>query len=111
MRALMPTGEKAQQALARQQNSPAAAKFHLSRRKPENCCRLRLFSNLYQHCEPRLGAGVIVALESQGRSTMPSTRSGGSKRGFAAMDPAKQREIASKGGKASHGGGRKSSAR
>jgi len=25
------------------------------------------------------------------------------------MDPAKQREIASKGGKASHGGGRKSS--
>ena len=34
-------------------------------------------------------------------------RSGGSKRGFAAMDPQKQREIASKGGKASHGGGRK----
>jgi len=33
----------------------------------------------------------------------------GSKRGFAAMDPAKQREIASKGGKASHGGGRKAS--
>lgn len=30
-------------------------------------------------------------------------------RGFAAMDPAKQREIASKGGKASHGGGRKPS--
>jgi general stress protein YciG len=30
-----------------------------------------------------------------------------SKRGFAAMDPAKQREIASKGGKASHGGGRR----
>ena len=40
---------------------------------------------------------------------MPTKRSGGSKRGFAAMDPAKQREIASKGGKASHGGGRKSS--
>ena len=38
---------------------------------------------------------------------MASTRSGASKRGFAAMDPAKQREIASKGGKASHGGGRK----
>lgn len=34
---------------------------------------------------------------------------GGSKRGFAAMDPAKQREIASKGGRASHGGGRRSS--
>jgi general stress protein YciG len=40
---------------------------------------------------------------------MATNRSGGSKRGFAAMDPAKQREIASKGGKASHGGGRKSS--
>jgi general stress protein YciG len=39
---------------------------------------------------------------------MAPSRSGGSKRGFAAMDPAKQREIASKGGKASHGGGRKS---
>jgi general stress protein YciG len=34
--------------------------------------------------------------------------SGGAKRGFAAMSPEKQREIASKGGKASHGGGRKS---
>jgi general stress protein YciG len=31
----------------------------------------------------------------------------GAKRGFAAMSPEKQREIASKGGKASHGGGRK----
>ena len=41
---------------------------------------------------------------------MAATKSGGSKRGFAAMDPAKQREIASKGGKASHGGGRKASA-
>ena len=41
---------------------------------------------------------------------MPSRKSGGaSKRGFAAMDPVKQREIASKGGKASHGGGRRSS--
>jgi general stress protein YciG len=29
-----------------------------------------------------------------------------SKRGFASMDEKKQREIASKGGKASHGGGR-----
>jgi general stress protein YciG len=42
-----------------------------------------------------------------GDHDMATTRSGGSKRGFAAMDPAKQREIASKGGKASHGGGRK----
>jgi general stress protein YciG len=40
---------------------------------------------------------------------MPTSKSGGSKRGFAAMDPAKQREIASKGGKASHGGGRRPS--
>jgi general stress protein YciG len=39
---------------------------------------------------------------------MTTGRSRGSKRGFAAMDPARQREIASKGGKASHGGGRKS---
>ena len=38
---------------------------------------------------------------------MAVTKSGGSKRGFAAMDPAKQREIASKGGRASHGGGRR----
>jgi len=45
--------------------------------------------------------------DSQGRKSMPTMKSGGSKRGFAAMDPAKQREIASKGGKASHGGGRK----
>jgi general stress protein YciG len=44
-----------------------------------------------------------------GRKQMAATKSGGSKRGFAAMDPAKQREIASKGGKASHGGGRKAS--
>jgi general stress protein YciG len=45
----------------------------------------------------------------QQRSKHMATKSGGSKRGFAAMDPAKQREIASKGGKASHGGGRKAS--
>lgn len=38
-----------------------------------------------------------------------SNASGGSKRGFAAMSPEKQREIASKGGKASHGGGRRPS--
>ena len=39
---------------------------------------------------------------------MAESKSGGrSKRGFAAMDPAKQREIASKGGRASHGGGRR----
>ncbi len=38
---------------------------------------------------------------------MPTRKTGAAKRGFAAMDPAKQREIASKGGKASHGGGRR----
>jgi general stress protein YciG len=41
---------------------------------------------------------------------MPNSKSGGStgaKRGFAAMSAEKQREIASKGGKASHGGGRR----
>jgi len=41
---------------------------------------------------------------------MPSSKSGGlsgAKRGFAAMSAEKQREIASMGGKASHGGGRK----
>lgn len=32
---------------------------------------------------------------------------GKSKRGFAAMDKAKQREIAAKGGRASHSGGRR----
>ncbi|GBF07953.1 stress-induced acidophilic repeat motif-containing protein [Deinococcus aerius] len=32
-------------------------------------------------------------------------RSGGSARGFARMDPARQREIASKGGKAAHASG------
>lgn len=37
-----------------------------------------------------------------------SGSSGGSKRGFAAMSAEKQREIASKGGRASHGGGRPS---
>jgi general stress protein YciG len=49
----------------------------------------------------------VAEQQSTRRETMP--KSGSSKRGFAAMDPAKQREIASKGGKASHGGGRKSS--
>ncbi|HET9811668.1 MAG TPA: KGG domain-containing protein [Sphingomicrobium sp.] len=38
---------------------------------------------------------------------MANMKSGGSKRGFAAMSPEKQREIAAKGGRASHGGGRR----
>jgi general stress protein YciG len=36
---------------------------------------------------------------------MANSKSGSSKRGFAAMSPEKQREIAAKGGRASHGGG------
>ena len=36
---------------------------------------------------------------------MATTNEGRSKRGFAAMSPEKQREIAAKGGRASHGGG------
>jgi general stress protein YciG len=44
---------------------------------------------------------------SGGVFEMPQGKGGGSsKRGFAAMSKEKQREIASKGGKASHGGGR-----
>jgi len=41
-------------------------------------------------------------------SNMPESgkKQNTSNRGFASMDEAKQREIASKGGKASHGGGR-----
>ena len=44
--------------------------------------------------------------DSVAASNGKQSASGGSKRGFAAMSPEKQREIASKGGKASHGGGR-----
>jgi general stress protein YciG len=38
---------------------------------------------------------------------MADRKAGASKRGFAAMSPEKQREIAAKGGRASHGGGRR----
>jgi uncharacterized protein len=67
------------------------------------------FPNLYQDGELRCGkqrwrSGIV-----ERRTSMAASKTGASKRGFAAMDPAKQREIASKGGKASHGGGRKSS--
>jgi general stress protein YciG len=71
-----------------------------------------LFPHLHQHCELQEKARVAAAPNNgvqPGRKRMATTKSGGSKRGFAAMDPAKQREIASKGGKAGHGGGRKSS--
>jgi general stress protein YciG len=40
------------------------------------------------------------------RSTQSSTQGNTSKRGFASMDPAEQRRIASEGGKASHASGR-----
>jgi hypothetical protein len=55
----------------------------------------------------RMAGTAFSRRHSNRRRAMAATKSGGSKRGFAAMDPAKQREIASKGGKASHGGGRK----
>jgi len=38
---------------------------------------------------------------------MANVKIRGSKRGFAAMSPENQREIAAKGGRASHGGGRR----
>jgi general stress protein YciG len=57
----------------------------------------------------RLFETALAGCQTKRRLSMATTTTGGSKRGFAAMDPAKQREIASKGGKASHGGGRKAS--
>ena len=42
---------------------------------------------------------------------MPNIGSSSSKRGFAAMSTEKQREIAKKGGEASHGGGRSAGGR
>jgi uncharacterized protein len=93
--------------LVRSQNPQAKTKF----RRCNKSSVLRsiatlstVVSNLDQQCEPRPVQSVARA-QSTRRKTMP--KSGSSKRGFAAMDPAKQREIASKGGKASHGGGRK----
>lgn len=51
--------------------------------------------------------GDQAAHEEQKESAKPAKTP--SRRGFAAMDKEKQRMIASKGGKASHGGGRKPS--
>lgn len=39
------------------------------------------------------------------KNSVPGFRAGTSRRGFAGMDPAKQKEIASKGGKAAHAAG------
>jgi general stress protein YciG len=70
-------------------------------------------SNSGQTVEPlfswRVNVEATETVANQEEVMARSKSSGGSKRGFAAMDPAKQREIASKGGKASHGGGRRSS--
>jgi uncharacterized protein len=57
----------------------------------------------------RHGGGGGGARGGSSRSQDAANRgvsTGTSNRGFAAMDPEKQREIASKGGKASHGCGR-----
>lgn len=53
--------------------------------------------------EAQMADGDAAAHESAKPARTPS------RRGFAAMDKEKQRMIASKGGKASHGGGRKPS--
>lgn len=69
----------------------------------------RLFLIFISIVNPERQWAFAVGQLLQKEERMATSKSGGSKRGFAAMDPAKQREIASKGGKASHGGGRKSS--
>lgn len=43
-----------------------------------------------------------MASDNQADQSTPSSKSGGSARGFASMDPQRQREIASEGGKAAH---------
>jgi general stress protein YciG len=68
-----------------------------------------LFLTSISIVNPERQSAFAVSQLLKKEDRMATSRSGGSKRGFAAMDPAKQREIASKGGKASHGGGRKSS--
>ena len=50
-------------------------------------------------------AGQINATGGYGRTGSQSTASGTRNRGFASMDPARQREIASQGGKAAHAKG------
>jgi general stress protein YciG len=50
---------------------------------------------------------LLFASAFHGETIMPTPTSGRAKRGFAAMSPEKQREIAAKGGRASHGGGRR----
>jgi general stress protein YciG len=54
-----------------------------------------------------MGRRWMQALEEK----MATNITGRAKRGFAAMAPEKQREIAAKGGRASHGGGRRPGSR
>ena len=65
------------------------------------------------NCRQPAAFSFLASIGHMRRSTMATNRSGRSKRGFAAMDPAKQREIASKGGrrKKPRGGRKSSSAR
>jgi general stress protein YciG len=56
------------------------------------------------------GRGNSSSNSGSSKGSRSNTSSKGtSKRGFASMDEDEQREIARKGGKASHGGGRRSS--
>lgn len=57
----------------------------------------------YEHVPYLLTRTVLLSFDNH--NTMATNKK--SRRGFAAMDPAKQRAIARMGGKASHGGGRK----
>lgn len=71
--------------------------------------------NLSELSELPFGIGVdrfgfadrTLRAAADGGTAMAREKSTGSKRGFAAMSPEKQREIAAKGGRASHGGGRR----
>jgi general stress protein YciG len=51
--------------------------------------------------------GIVMASNQGGKGSKGNKQSGGagSNRGFASMDPQKQREIASEGGKAAHASG------
>lgn len=48
---------------------------------------------------------VAQNLQNEGTATAAPKKTGTSNRGFASMDPARQREIASEGGKAAHASG------
>jgi uncharacterized protein len=48
---------------------------------------------------------MTAPIQSNDRSNQEGKRNGGSNRGFASMDPQKQREIAREGGRAAHESG------